>query len=416
MSFSSTNPISRSYCVVPVHGKFLLFLFPFLLLGLCLFIAMPAEAAVKTMHIEWDYDTTLPGLAGYRIYQDGVMIHQVTDPTILTADITVTFTGDSNFTMTAFDTDGIESAHSDPYLVAYSDINTPPQATDIAFSVNEDTSLSDTLTASDPDNDTLSFTVISQPQHGTLTVTDPATGAFSYTPAADYAGTDSFIFKVSDGVAESAPATASLTITPVNDTPVTAAAALTTDEDTPLTGNLTATDADNDTLTFSVINGPASGSLTINPADGSFTYTPNADFSGSDSFTFTSSDGQVEAGPATITITVNEINDPPVARVDNTGKAAAGSQVTLDGSRSTDPDDGIASVTWKQVSGPAVQLDTDTSLTPSFTAPASGPRGTPLAFELTVTDKSGLTSTASASVLVNWPLPSPAIRTLAAMR
>ena len=89
-----------------------------LLLAFFLF-PLAAQAAVeKNLHIEWQYDTTLPGLAGYNIYQDGTLVFTVTDPTLLNTDFTTTFTSDTAvFTMTAFDVNGVESPPSDPYTV-----------------------------------------------------------------------------------------------------------------------------------------------------------------------------------------------------------------------------------------------------------------------------------------------------------
>ncbi|HHK60445.1 MAG TPA: cadherin repeat domain-containing protein [Desulfobacterales bacterium] len=368
------------------------------------------------MHIEWQYDTSLPGLAGFRIYQDGQLIHEIPDPSTLAADITVTFSGDAAFTMTAYDTDGVESPPSDPYLVRYSDINTAPQASGGSFTVAEDAALSDTVAASDADGDSLTYTVVSQPAHGALSL-DAATGAFTYTPEADFSGSDAFVFTVSDGWASSPPATVALTVTGVNDPPAAQAASLATNEDTSLAGSLSATDPDGDSLTFAVSGQPAHGALSLDAATGAFTYTPDADFSGADTFSFTVSDGEAVSTPATVEITVNEVNDPPVAAVSGpAGKVAPGAAVILDGSGSRDADDGIAAVAWRQIGGPAVQLAGGDSLQPTFTAPAQGPRGVPLVFELTVTDNGGLTATATVSVQVGWPLPSPTIQVLAARR
>ena len=63
-------------------------------------------------------------------------------------------------------------------------------------------------------------------------------------------------------------------------------------------------------------SGPANGALTLNP-DGSFVYTPNSQFNGADSFTYTASDGQTGSVPATVTINVSSVNDTPVANNDS---------------------------------------------------------------------------------------------------
>jgi len=90
-----------------------------MLLLACLFLPAVVFAGVeKNLHVEWEYDISLPGLAGYRIYQDGALVYTVNDPSQLSADFITTFDSDTAvFTMTAFDTDGNESPHSDPYTV-----------------------------------------------------------------------------------------------------------------------------------------------------------------------------------------------------------------------------------------------------------------------------------------------------------
>lgn len=386
-----------------------------LLVLLAAMTAATADAMEKNLHIEWSYDTTLPGLAGYKIYQDGALVQTVSNPALLATDVTITITADTSFTMTAFDTDNVESPQSAPYLVKYSEVNAAPQAASINITLNEDASHTGALSATDSDNDPLTYSIAGEPTHGTLTLDNPQTGAFTYTPEANFNGTDSFLFKASDGWAESNIATVTLAVAPVNDAPITSPITLTADEDTTVSGTLAGADIDGDALTFAMVAAPKSGQLAMDPATGSFTYTPNADFSGADTFTFKANDGAVDSATATVQLTIREINDPPVAVVTSlSGKAAPGSTVTLDGSASKDIDDGIAAIAWKQVSGPAVTLSGANTLTPSFTVPADGPRGTPMAFELTVTDKGGLASASGTSIAVSWRLPTPSIKILAA--
>ena len=117
-----------------------------------------------------------------------------------------------------------------------------------------------------------------------------------YTPDANFNGVDGFSYLANDGSADSDAAAVTINVTPVNDAPAAAADAYTTDEDTPLTIDAAAgvlandSDADGDPLTATLVTGPANGTLTLN-ADGSFNYTPNANFNGSDSFTYTAGDG-----------------------------------------------------------------------------------------------------------------------------
>jgi len=110
-----------------------------------------------------------------------------------------------------------------------------------------------------------------------------------------------------------------LNTTVTNRAPAAAADAYSTAEDTPLTVAATGvlgndTDSDGDSLSAVVVSGPAHGSLNLN-ADGSFTYTPAVNFNGTDSFTYRASDGTLQSDPATVTITVNAVNDAPTVAV-----------------------------------------------------------------------------------------------------
>lgn len=101
---------------------------------------------------------------------------------------------------------------------------------------------------------------------------------------------------------------------PPNSPPVAMAGTLSTQEDTAGSGTLVASDSDGDSLTYSISTAPALGVVTItNAAAGTYTYTPNADANGSDSFTFVASDGKALSNPATISISIDAINDAPVA-------------------------------------------------------------------------------------------------------
>jgi VCBS repeat-containing protein len=190
-------------------------------------------------------------------------------------------------------------------------VNDAPVAVDDSYTTPEDTTLNVALPGvlandSDVDGDALSAILVSQPTHGSLTLNP--NGGFSYMPAANYNGTDSFTYKANDGQADSGIATVTITITPVNDAPVAVDDSYTTPEDTTLNVALPGvlandSDADGDTLSAILVSEPTHGSLTLN-SDGSFTYVPSADYNGTDSFTYKASDGQARSDVATVTITV----------------------------------------------------------------------------------------------------------------
>ena len=202
-------------------------------------------------------------------------------------------------------------------------VNDAPVALTDAYTTAEDTPLSVAAAGvlandRDVDGDPLSAILINGPAHGSLSL--DAQGSFTYTPAADFNGTDTFTYQAGDGALISDPTTVTLTITPVNDAPVALTDAYTTAEDTPLSvaaaGVLANdSDVDGDPLSAILINGPAHGSLSLD-AQGSFTYTPAADFNGTDTFTYQAGDGALTSDPTTVTLTITPVNDAPVAVTD----------------------------------------------------------------------------------------------------
>jgi VCBS repeat-containing protein len=192
-------------------------------------------------------------------------------------------------------------------------VNDAPFTKGGSLLVGEDDSQSGMLTAGDPDGDPLIFVILDQPQHGTLSDFNASTGEYTYTPDADYYGKDAFTYQVSDGQAESNVGVVSIAVTPVNDAPAANDDSLSLNEDGSQSGTLTATDVDGDTLTYAIVEQPQHGALSdFNASTGAYTYTPNADFNGTDSFTFKANDGTLDSNIATIGITINPVNDRPV--------------------------------------------------------------------------------------------------------
>src|SRR5207247_1017035 len=152
----------------------------------------------------------------------------------------------------------------------------------------------------------LTVVLVSNPTHGTLTLNGD--GSFTYMPALNFNGIDSFTYKASDGQAQSDVATVTITVTPVNDAPVAANDdSYTTAEDTQLTVSAPGvlandSDVDGDPLTAILVSSPAHGTLNLN-SDGSFSYVPAANYNGPDSFTYKANDGQADSGIATVSIT-----------------------------------------------------------------------------------------------------------------
>ena len=246
-------------------------------------------------------------------------------------------------------------------------INDVPVAVDDNYSTNEDTALTVAtlgVLSNDSDAETatpsLVASLVTGPAHGTLSFN--ANGSFNYTPTANYNGPDSFTYKVNDGALDSNIATVNLTISAVNDAPVAVGNSYTTNEDTALNiaaAGVLANDSDIDTplagLSAVLVSGPTNGVLTLN-ADGSFSYTPNSNYNGSDSFTYKVNDGALDSNIATVNLSITAVNDAPVAvndsystNEDTTLNIPAAGVLAND----SDVDTAAASLSAVLVSGPA---------------------------------------------------------------
>jgi len=196
--------------------------------------------------------------------------------------------------------------------------NTPPTAIDDAATTKEDQAVTVAVLANDlnPDNDQLSVSVLSNPSHGSVTIN--ADGTVSYRPDANFDGTDSFEYTVSDGKGGSDAGRVSISVIGVNDAPVAKADAATTTAGAPVV--IRALDNDTDIegspLQASIFSQPATGHVTLN-GDGTFTYVPEAGFTGTTSFIYRVSDGTAWSGTAAVTVTVLPANAMPVANGDS---------------------------------------------------------------------------------------------------
>ena len=237
-------------------------------------------------------------------------------------------------------TDG-DATHVQTATITVTGTNDAPvtSAATVTRTAVEDGASSFSLPGSDVDDGaSLTFAIVSQPAKGTLSVTNAATGQFSYDPAGAFEGLDqgesvtlSFVYSVSDGVA-TVQKTAELIVSGANDAPVAVTAAITgADEDVPLSGQLVATDVDVEAggLTYSLETAPnlagvPQGTMVIN-TDGTFTFTADSTLQDLNpgetrtlSFEYTVSDGTASVD-RTATITVAGQNDgPAVATADQT--------------------------------------------------------------------------------------------------
>lgn len=234
--------------------------------------------------------------------------------------------------------------------------NPPVIATPSSATLNEDTPHSFTLAAgTDIDGDALVYYLVSGPSHGTITgcLGGSANLNCTYTPASNYFGTDSFTYQAYDGQNFSAPQTVTLTINSVNDAPTLAGPqAISGDEDTTINFILNAgVDIENDPLTYIIVTTPSHGSVSCVARNCS--YTPNADYNGNDSFSYKVNDGNLDSSPATVNITINPINDAPVAASDLNISVQEDTAKIFNLSAGTDIDLPAQTLTYSLVSPPS---------------------------------------------------------------
>ena len=207
------------------------------------------------------------------------------------------------------------SVLTDSVTVSVTGVNSLPVADDKNINVSEGGTVGGSVTASDSDNDPLTFELVDGPLYESA-FTFNADGSFSYTHDGSENHSDSFTFKVSDGFGYSNLATVTITVDPVNDAPTANDDSFSVDEGNTHTGSVTGSDPENDTLSFILVDGPLYGFLTFNP-DGTFTYEHDGSETTSDSFTFKVNDGSLDSNVATVTITINPVNDAPTANDDS---------------------------------------------------------------------------------------------------
>lgn len=216
------------------------------------------------------------------------------------------FNGTDSFTVVVSDGSLPDSVVVDVTVASVNDAPVIDQSVAV-IETSEDVAGSATLTASDVEGDSLNWTVSTGAENGAAAVVN---GEITYTPDTDFSGTDSFVVEASDGT-DSDTITVTVTVADVADAPVIdqETASITTDEDTDGSTLLTATDSDGDPLIWSVSAQATNGTAVA--SDGNITYTPAANFNGSDSFTVEVSDGGLTDN-VVVDVTVNSVNDLPV--------------------------------------------------------------------------------------------------------
>lgn len=282
---------------------------------------------------------------------------------------------------------------------AYILLSRRPKAVSQSIELNEDTSVNITLAGSDPNDDPLTYNIETTPGNGTLT----GSGAVrTYIPNAGYYGTDSFTFKANDGDLYSVPAIVTINVLPINDPPAANAGL----DQTVGEGILVtldgsgSSDPEGDLLTYKWVQ---TAGTVVTIGDSTIvkpTFTVPLVFAGAKlTFQLTVSDGSL-LSTDTVEVTINNtVNDAPEAKAGDDQAVGEGVLVTLDGSKSSDPNNDQLFYSWEQTAGPVVTIGNRTAVKPTFTAPTVL-AGAKLTFRLTVSDGS-LQSSDTVDVTVN---------------
>lgn len=265
-----------------------------------------------------------------------------------------------------------------------------PTANNDSVVTDEDQPISFDVYSNDSDDSPLTTTpaIVTSPSNGTLQ--SNGGGSFTYTPKANFNGQDAFVYRITDTDGQTAQASVSIVINSVYDPiPVNAANdGFTTNEDASLTGSVVTndiTDPEN-SIEVSLATGPSHGNLQLN-TDGTFSYTPDANYYGNDSFTYRVTDNLGSTDVATVSLTIKSVNDSPVAdfSYNTTNKPREYTFTNL----SSDPENNSLSYSWSFGNGA-----TSSVVSPTF---RYNQRGT-YTVTLTVTDTSGATTTLSRSI------------------
>ncbi len=214
------------------------------------------------------------------------------------------FNGTDSFTYQV--NDGSLNSNTATVLITVNETSNGPIASNMVISLTEDNIYSGNLNGTSPNSNNLVYAIYNNADHGTAEIVNSSTGAFTYIPRKDYYGKDFFTFTISDGNMQSAAATVSIIISPLNDPPQSHGELLVVNNDSPYTGILQATDIENNEITFSIVSDPASAIELTDPVKGVYTFTPHQEMGSTYSFCFIAGDGANDSEKAEVTFYVKD--------------------------------------------------------------------------------------------------------------
>jgi VCBS repeat-containing protein len=370
--------------------------------------ATAADAGGSVQAMEWDADGngayerleyTVPTLSG------GDIVHPALSLAARQQAISTSAPGLKTVNVKVTDNGALDAADNIRRQLTVSQqlrVNAIPTAGNQSVSTNEDTAKLVSLTGNDSDNQPspLTYNIVSAPPASAGSLSAISGNQVTFTPAPNFNGTTSFTYNATDGpgddgdaFATSNTATVTITVIAVNDPPTADPKTGTTNEDTPITIQATGGDVEDAALSWSVQSQPTSGAASCTTS-GSCTYTPDLNFNGTDSFIVEGTDSGGLSATATWTITVNAVNDAPIATDDTVSvpEDSVNFPITLTGS---DVDSAVLTF-----SGPDDDVDHGTlnCLGQSCTySPAADYNG-PDSFTFTVTDDGNLTDSGTITI------------------
>jgi cadherin-like protein/Big-like domain-containing protein/K319-like protein len=329
---------------------------------------------------------------------------QLSDASISNPTFLPTQTGDYIIQITADDEQVL--AATDTVQIS---VSNRPTVQDLSVTTDEDQSVAITFVGNDADGDTLTFQIETNPANGTVSGFNASNGSLTYSPNADYSGSDEIIYSASDGILQSVTGTVSITITPVDDPPFSSSFSVTTSEDKSINIRLKSTDKDGGANIYDIVSNPGYGRLTeLQAYSGSVKYTPNRDYFGSDSFTYRMHDidtGKISS-TSVVSITVTPENDAPVALSQSLSTMMnSGITVTLTVIDVDANDSHTFTIVSQPSNGTLSALSSGNTLTYQPNVDFSGNDS----FVFSVSDGS-LQSEAGVSIFVDAPEPTPTVQ------